>query len=46
MPFSSKKIYNVLKKQKKVAQFQHHQEHIQKNQIQIAKIAHTDHLKV
>ena len=45
MPFSSKKIY-VLKKQKKVAQFEHRQEHIQKNQIQIAKIAHTDHLKV
>ena len=45
MPFSSKKKY-VLKEQKKVVQFQHRQEHIQKKQIQIAKIAHTDHLKV
>ena len=46
MPFSSKEKYNVLKEQKKVVQFQYHQEHIQKNQIQISKIAHTDHLKV
>ena len=45
MPFSKKK-YNVLKEHKKVVQFQHHQEHILKNQIQVAKIAHTDHLKV
>ena len=31
---------------KKVVQFHHCQEHKQKKQIQIAKIAHTDHLKV
>ena len=31
---------------KKLVQYHHCQEHIQKNQIQIAKIAHTDHLKV
>ena len=44
MPFSSsKKKYSILKKNiKKAVQFQHRWEHIQKNQIQIAKIVHME----